>query len=617
MDLNAEILSGLIIFNKYARFLPEKGRRETWSEIVDRNKAMHIKKFPKLQEEIEQAYTLVYEKKVLPSARSLQFAGRPIELFNSRLFNCSYMPANSPEFFSELMFLLLGGSGVGFSVQFHHVEKLPIIIKPRKEKRFIIQDSIIGWSDAVKVLIKAYFTGGSIPCFDFGDIRPKGTPLKTSGGIAPGPEPLKDCLHNIQKILDRKETGDKLSPIEVHDIACFIGDAVLAGGIRRAALISLFSFDDEEMLSAKAGKWYELNSQRGRANNSAVILRHKINKKEFLNFWNRIKNSQSGEPGYFLTNDQNSYGVNPCAEASLREFTFCNLCDINVADVESQEDLNQRAKAAAFIGTLQASYTDFHYLREIWKTNTEKDSLLGVGLTGIATKQVLKLDLEAAANVVKVENARVAKLINIREAARTTVVKPSGTTSLVLGTSSGIHAYHGKYFIRRVRLNKTDSLYNYMVKTFPKLVEDDYFKPTIEAIISIPQRAPDGAVTREESALDLLERTTYIYKNWILPGHRRGHNTHNVSTTVTIKDSEWEEVGEWMWHNRENYTALSTMRFDLGSYVQTPLEEIDEELFNQLTTQLKEIDLTRVDENTDNTNFKEQLACTGGVCEIV
>lgn len=614
-DIATQIMSDIIVYSKYARYIEKEHRRETWSETVDRNKAMHLKKFPTLKDEIEGAYKLVYERKILPSMRSLQFGGKAIELNNSRLYNCCFMPMDNTLAFSELMFLLLSGCGVGYSVQKHHVDKLPELIIPKKEKRFVIGDSIIGWSDAIKVLIKAYFTGNPRPRFDFSDIRPKGMPLKTSGGIAPGPEPLKDCLHNIQKILDRKQTGDKLTPIEVHDINCYIAEAVRSGGIRRAAMIALFSFNDEDMLTSKFGAWSEDNPQRGRANNSAVILRHKIRKEDFKDLWSKIENSKSGEPGFFMSNDQN-WGLNPCAEISLRPFQFCNLVTINVSDVDTQEELELRAKAAAFIATLQASYTDFHYLREIWKKTTEKDALIGVSMTGIASGDVLKLDLKSAAELVKTENARVAKLVDINKAARCTTVKPEGTASLVVGSSSGIHPWHSEYYLRRVRVGKSEPLFKYLNDNHPELLEDDFFKPQTESVVAIPQRAPEEAITRKESALDLLDRVTYVYKNWVLPGHRNGHNTNNVSTTVTIKPDEWEEVGEWMWKHRDEYTALSVLPYDNHTYVQAPFEDTDEGTYNKTLKKLKEINLANVIEVSNHVDFQESLACAGGTCEI-
>ena len=311
-DKTIEVLSEITVFTKYAKFLPAKNRRETWEEIVDRNKEMHIKKYPQLADEITNVYdSFVKPKKVLPSMRSLQFGGKPIELSPNRVFNCAYLPIDDWRAFGEIMFLLLGGTGVGYSVQRHHIENLPEIHKPKKSRRYLVGDSIEGWSDAVKYLMKSYFTGCVKPDFDFRDIRPKGSSLITSGGKAPGPEPLKRCLMNIELMLERKEDGEQLSPIEVHDIVCHIADAVLAGGIRRAALISLFSFDDEEMRTCKFGNWWELNPQRGRSNNSAVILRNKIEKEDFLDLWQKIEASGSGEPGIYFNNDKD-WGTNPC-----------------------------------------------------------------------------------------------------------------------------------------------------------------------------------------------------------------------------------------------------------------------------------------------------------------
>jgi len=618
MELSTSILSDVTVYMKYARFLPREKRRETWQELVTRNKAMHLKRHPHLKDEIEAAYKFVYEKKVLPSMRSMQFAGKPIILNPSRLYNCAFLPMDHPAAFSEVMFLLLSGSGVGYSVQQHHVEKLPQVIKPVKKKRYLIGDSIEGWADSVKVLIKAYFgsNGGRyLPLFDFSDIRPKGARLITSGGKAPGPEPLKDCLHNIQKVLDRKETGDTLTALEVHDINCYIADAVLAGGIRRSAMIALFSFDDEEMLTCKFGNWFELEQQRARANNTAVILRHKIQKEEFMGLWDKIRHSGSGEPGFMFSNDQ-EWGLNPCAEISLRAHQFCNLATINVSDVYEQGELNARARAAATIATLQAGFTDFHYLRDIWKKTTEKEALIGVSMTGIASGGVLKLDMKEAARCVKTENEHIAKETGIKKAARCTTVKPEGTSSLVLGSSSGIHAWHSPYYIRRMRIGKNESIYPYLAMHHSELVDDEYFKPHLQAVIEVPQKAPEGAITREESALNLLHRVTEVYKNWVAPGHRSGHNKNNVSTTVTVKENEWDDVGEWMWEHRGDYTALSILPHTEHVYVQAPFEEIDQERYEQLANHLHKVDLTTVLEFEDDTELQEVLACAGNTCEI-
>jgi ribonucleoside-triphosphate reductase (thioredoxin) len=616
MDLEKKILSDVTIHMKYARYLDELERRENWEELVMRNMKMHIKKFPSLDREIESAYKYVFDKKILPSMRSMQFGGKPIEVSPNRIFNCAYTPVDNYHVFSEAMFLLLGGTGVGFSVQKHHIEKLPEIRRPSKRsRRFLIGDSIEGWSDAVKALIQSYYKGTSRLRFDFSDIRSKGERLVTSGGKAPGPQPLKECLVKIEGMLDEKEDGDQLTPIEVHDIICHIADAVLAGGIRRAALISLFSADDEEMLSAKSGNWWELNPQRGRANNSVVLMRHRIDRSTFMDIWDRVRESGAGEPGFYFSNDKD-WGTNPCCEIGLRPNQFCNLTEVNVSDVDSQEELEERVAAATFIGTLQASYTDFHYLRPIWKRNTEKDALIGVSMTGIASGGVLNLDLTAASLIVKRENRRVAFQIGIRPAARTTCVKPAGTTSLALGTSSGIHAWHNDYYIRRIRVGKSEEIYSFLMSHVPELVEDDKFRSHDTAIIKVPQKAPRGAITRHESALDLLERVKVVSDTWIQGGHQNGHNTHNVSATVSVKETEWDVVGDWMWKNRRCYNGLSVLPHSDHTYVQAPFEDCTKEEYESLMQFVKRIDLDLIKEEQDETNLTGELACAAGACEI-
>lgn len=616
MENSQKILSDVVIFNKYAKFIPELNRRETWEELCERNMVMHIRKFSTLKEEIKRVYKdYVMTKKVLPSMRSMQFAGRPIELNNSRIFNCSYAPVDHPVVFAEAMFLLLGGTGFGYSVQKHHVKQLPVIIGPSdKQRRFLIGDSIEGWADAVKVLFKAYTQGKSDPQFDFRDIRPKGAMLITAGGKAPGPDPLRICLDHLRAILNDAK-GRKLTTIECHDIMCHIADAVLSGGIRRAAMISFFSHDDEEMISCKSGSWWELNPHRGRANNSAVLDRATITESEFKSLWKKVELSCAGEPGVYFTNDVNILS-NPCVEATLRPYSFCNLTEWNASDVWSQEDVNERAKVAAFIGTLQAAYTDFHYLRSIWKRTTEEDALLGVSMTGVASNEVFKYNLEEAALVAKKENERVAKLIGINTAARITLNKPSGTASLVLGCASGIHAWHDKFYIRRMRLGKNEALYQYLKDKVPELLEDCVFKPSLESVLSIPQKAPEGAILRDESAMELLERIKKLSIEWIKPSHNRGVQRHNVSCTVSLKPEEWGDVGEWMWENREVYNGIAVLPYDGGTYIQAPFESCTEEVYNEMMKYVKGIDLSEVQEGDDNTSHTLEVACSGGSCEV-
>ena len=634
MDLGLDALSSITVFSKYAKYIPELKRRETWDEIVNRYTSMMIKKYPKLEEAILAAAVHIREKKVLPSMRALQFAGAAMEVNNARGYNCAYHPVDSLYAFSETMFLLLGGSGVGYSVQKHHVEQLPVITKPGKKRTYLIEDSIMGWADAVKVLMKAYLEGGFMPSFDFRAIRQKGARLITAGGKAPGPEPLKICLAHIQAILDRKQEGENLTPLECHDMLCHIANSVLAGGIRRSAMIALFSHDDEEMITCKYGNWWELNEQRGRANNSAVLERGQVGEEEFNALWKRIEASGSGEPGIYWTNNKD-WGTNPCCEIGLRPYQFCNLCEVNVSDVTSQEELTNRVATAAFFGTLQAGFSDFHYLRPIWAKTTQKDALLGIGMTGIGSGEVLKYDLEVAAHVARTMNSMISALIGTNEAARLTCIKPSGTTSLVLGTASGIHAWHAPYYLRTMRFNKNEDIASYLMVNHPELCEDDVLRPTDTVCVRIPVKAPEGSIFRTESALNTLERVKKFSLEWIKPGHINGDNTHNVSATISINNSrfytiqedksidlfkmqlEWEAVGEWMWENRDVYNGLSVLPYSDHTYKQAPFEDISEEEYNKRISSLHSVDLTKVTELDDTVDFGQVAACSGpNGCEI-
>jgi ribonucleoside-diphosphate reductase alpha chain len=642
MDLGLQALSSITVFSKYAKYIPDKNRRETWDEIVDRYQDMMINKYPLLTEAIVETAKMIREKKILPSMRALQFAGPAAEVNNARIYNCCYLPIDSIHSFSETMFLLLGGTGVGYSVQTHHVEQLPEIKRPTKSRNYLIEDSIMGWADAVKILMKAYLSGGTMPKFDFRAIREKGARLVTAGGKAPGPEPLKLCLTHVQAILDRKHDGEKLTSLECHDIMCHIANSVLAGGIRRSAMICLFDHTDESMITSKYGNWWETNEQRGRANNSAVLLHGEVSKEEFFALWKRVEASGSGEPGLYWSNNKD-WGTNPCVEIALRPYQFCNLCEINVSEVIDQEDLNARVAAAAFFGTLQAGFFNFHYLRPIWAKTTQKDALLGIGMTGIGSGEILKYDLAIAAEVAKAVNQMISAKIGTNEAARITCIKPSGTTSLVLGTASGIHAWHNDYYLRTMRFNKNEDIAMYLMANHPELVEDDVLRPQDTVCVRIPVKAPEGSILRTETAIDTLERVKHFSTNWIGTGHVNGENTHNVSATISIDSTrkyiavnmndgegtkynptedgymdEWEAVGDWMWQNRKFYNGLSVLPYWGGSYQQAPFEDISEEKYNSLIGELKEIDITKIKEISDEVNFSESVACGGGgACELV
>lgn len=662
-DVN-QLLADVTVFNKYAKFIPSQNRRETWSELVTRNMEMHIRKYPKIEGEIRDAYESVYKKRVLPSMRSMQFGGAPIEMANNRIYNCAYMPIDHVDAFSELMFLLLGGTGGGYSVQERHVSKLPKIRGVlESDRKFLVSDTIEGWADTIKVLVEAYTQGKHSPKFDFRDIREKGAALITSGGKAPGPEPLKACVESLTEILVNA-TGRKLTTLEVHDMCCIIADAVLSGGIRRAALISLFDKNDEKMLRSKSGydcevifqtreeeftyfnieykttddqwlhreikvdnrdsytksmieggrcEWYHVEPQRARANNSATLVRGVVGKNEFLQLMVKVKNSGSGEPGIYWTFDPD-WGTNPCCEIALRAFQFCNLCELSAHDIKDQADFNARAKAAAFIGTLQAGYTDFHYLRPIWRETTEKDALIGVGITGIGSNSIDHLNESEAAEVVLLENERVAKLININIAARTTTIKPSGTSSLTLGSSSGVHAWHNDYYIRRMRMGKDEALAKHLQRYLPNMIEQDAHVEN-GLVASFPQKAPKGAMLRTESAEETLKRVRRYNTQWVHKGHRDGVNTHNVSCTISLKDNEWEMCANWMWENRDLYNGISVLPYNGGTYLQAPFEDITKQHYKNLVKDFYALDLTKVEEFDDNTDLSGEAACAAGGCE--
>ena len=625
MELSTEIMSDIITHMKYAKYLPEEHRRETFEEIVTRNKEMHIKKFPHLKNEIDEAYELVYQKKIWPSGRSAQFAGTAIEMSPVRIYNCSALAITDIKAFSEIMYLLLMGTGTGFSIQKHHVRQLPPLkgankpIGRQHKRRFLIQDSIVGWADAVRELMESHFYGEREIDFDFRDIRKKGAPLKTSGGHAPGPEPLRVCLLKVASVLDNavaiRGVGTKLTTLEAYDIICHLADAVLCGGIRRSATIALFSLDDEDMLTCKYGDWWEKNPQRGRANNSVVVDRKLITKDVFDSLWKKVQASGSGEPGIFFTNDIELL-TNPCAEVSLQSFSFCNLSTINATSIVDQEDFNLRAKMASRIATLQAAYTDFYYLRKEWRENAEDEALIGVSITGIADEHFLSLNIKEAAAEVMRENEEFAAKLGINKAARATVIKPEGSSSLMLGTSSGVHAWYAQYYWRRVSVGKDEPIYAYLRDNHPELLEDDYFKPTTMAKIKVPMKAPEGAMLRYESALDTLERVKRMNLEWIQPGHREGANFNNTSCTISVRPEEWKEVGEWMWDNRDSYTGIAVLPYDGGTYTQSPFEECTKEEYDEAVKYLTGIDLTAVYESDDNTNMQGEVACGGGACEI-
>jgi ribonucleoside-diphosphate reductase alpha chain len=577
---------------------------------------MHLQQFPKLSNDITKSFRYVHDLKVMPSMRALQFAGEAVLKNNVRQFNCSYAPIDDTKVFSEALFLLLSGVGFGFSVQKRHISKLPKIKKNPESVRYLVHDSIGGWADALNMLVESYFFGKVRPDFDLSLIRAKGSYLVTTGAKAPGPEPLKIMLKKVEEKLNIA-LGRQLTSLENHDIMCIISDAVLAGGIRRAALISLFDRADMEMLTCKHGTWWEKHPYRARANNSAILPRDKTTREEFELIYEMCKKSGSGEPGIKWTNNED-WGTNPCCEIGLRPTQFCNLTTVNQSNIVDKKDFLGRIQAATIIGTLQASYTDFDYLRPVWQKITEEEALLGVSFTGIADSSGIVTPewLREGALLTKEINEKFARKIGINSAARITAIKPEGTASCVLGSASGIHARHSDFYIRRIRMNKDDALAVYLKNTIPELVEDDKFSSS-GVVVSIPQESPSGSILRHtETAESLFKRAIEYNTNWVREGYRSGDDQHNVSVTISVKENEWDIVKELMWSHKELYNGISLLPFDGGNYEQAPFEDCTKEKYEEMSKLVKNIDLTKVVENEDKTERIEQLACAGGICEL-
>jgi ribonucleoside-diphosphate reductase alpha chain len=616
MNLSNKLLSNLASLRSYAKHLPHAGRRESLTETINRNMSMHLERFPSLSKDILKAYRQVHDLHVMPSMRSLQFGGEAILKNNARIYNCSFVNVTYERVFAEILYLLLCGVGVGFSVQQKHIAQLPPIRKPKEEGVYYAHDNIEGWSECVNQLMCAYFYGGIRPIFNLTNIRPKGSALVTIGAKAPGPEPLRILLGQVEEIL-KQAIGRKLTALECHDIICIIADGVLAGGIRRAALISLFDKDNTSMLTCKHGEWWVKHPYRARANNSAILEYKNTTQEEFNHVFDMCIKSNSGEPGFSWTHNSEQ-GFNPCHEINLNSNQFCNLSTINLTGIKNEKDFHNRVYAAALLGTLQATYTDFPYLSNKWKEVTEKEALLGVSFTGIADANDFSSEesLEQAAKLVLEVNEKYAKKLGINPAARATAIKPEGTSSCVMGSSSGVHARFSKYYLRRVRLNKDDSLAKYFKSICPELIEDDLFSSS-GAVITIPQKSPDNAILREnETAIDLFNRVKKYNLSWVRNGHRTGDNFHNVSCTINYKPEEVEELKKIMWEERLTYSGISLLPFDGGSYQQAPFEACDEETYLKYETLVKDVDFTKAIELEDNTDRIGELACSGGVCEF-
>jgi ribonucleoside-diphosphate reductase alpha chain len=617
-DPGSRLLRDVVFLRTYAETLPN-GKKETIEQTVERVISMHVTKFPHLESEIREAFAQVHAGRSVPSMRCMQFAGYAVSRSEARVFNCSYVPIEAFKDVADTAWLSMNGTGVGFSVQQRHISKLPVISCHDVNEVYSIPDTKEGWADSILALLSNHKAQ-----FDYSKVRKKGELLST-GGTASGPESLQE-LHGHVRLILQNADGRQLKPLEVHDILCHIGELVRCGGVRRTALISLFDHDNEEMLTCKHGEWYVNNKQRQSSNNSAVIDRRDPNYPTHIRkVLKRCFDSQCGEPGIYVTNDLD-IGVNPCAEISLRPRQMCNLSEVNVAACQTEEEFYAAVKSAAIIGTLQASYTNFNYIDPRWKQTCDEDALLGVSLTGQSMNQkLLTADtLRIAAEITKSTNEEWAKKLGINPAARIGCVKPSGTTSVLLGTTSGIHAAHAEYYLRRVRIDTDNPVGKYLANKFGvaepttnSIVERDA-RSSHQIILSVPVANP-GAITKDvESSIDLLERVKHIHQHWIKTSHRHGPNTHNVSVTVEYKQHEIPTIADWMVDNAEVYSGVSFFpRFD-STFVQAPLEAITQEQYNEWVSKFpNDVDLYSIDFTGAEDTRKAEAACAGGACEIV
>ncbi|RDJ35440.1 MAG: hypothetical protein DWQ19_11535 [Crenarchaeota archaeon] len=583
--MSIRALQDYTYYSKYARYNKQEKRRETWNEAVDRVFNMHLAKYPQCEEEIEWVVDLVKQKRVLGSQRALQFGGKPILKKNARLYNCLASYCDRIRFFQECLWLLLCGSGCGFSVQKHHVAKLPAFsnkIKSKGRKVYTIPDTIEGWADSLGILLATYFKHPEFPeweghevIFDFSLIRPAGSSLSSGAGKAPGPEPLKNALEIIRKLLDRcVEDQKRLRPIDAYDIVMHASDAVLSGGVRRSATLCMFSPDDEEMVKAKTGNWFIDNPQRGRSNNSALLVRGETTREQFNELIDSVK--EYGEPGFIWSEDTECL-YNPCVEAGLYGYDefgnsgwqACNLCEINGKKVKCKEDFALAARGAAIVGTLQAGYTDFEYLGEVSERIIRKEALLGVSITGMMDnpdvlfnediqKEMAKLILET--------NEWMAKKIGINPTARATNIKPAGTVSCMLGTASGVHPHHAKRYFRRVQANQLEPIFQRFEKENPLAVEHSVWSANkTDKVITFCIEVPAGGKTKNDlGAVEFLQHVKSTQKNWVEYGTRKKACVqpwlrHSVSNTINVRPDEWDDVAKFIYDNRKWFAGVSLL----------------------------------------------------------
>ena len=620
--------------SRYSRYLDDKGRREHWPETVARYFDFMTKQlktnhnYTLTQELRDELQTAVTNLEVVPSMRSIMTAGDALERQNIAGYNCSYLPIDDPKAFDEAMYILLCGTGVGFSVEQKYVSKLPEIPTELFNSGTIInvKDSKEGWAKALRQVI-ALLYAGEVPKWDVSSVRPAGTRLKTFGGRASGPEPLVDLFKYVVAKF-RGAVGRKLTSLEAHDILCKVGEVVVVGGVRRSAMISLSDLSDDRMAHAKAGNWWDGNGQRALANNSA-IYEVKPDVGKFMREWSSIYESHSGERGIFnryaseLQAAKNGrrelgkeWGTNPCSEIILRPYQFCNLSSVIVRSSDSVDTLRNKVRLATILGTFQSTMTHFPYLRKVWQTNTEEERLLGVSMTGILDNPLLNNPddpylptiLEDFKDVAINTNAEFADAIGINRSAAITAIKPEGTVSQLTGTASGIHPQHSQYFIRRVRSDNKDPLTDFLkAQGFPS--EPCVMKPESTTVFSFPMRVEKGAVLRED-----LNAIKHL-RLWLL--FQRHYCEHKPSVTISVNENEWPEVGAWVWNNFDEITGVSFLPMDGGTYRQAPYESMTEFEYHDMVSKMPVgIDWDKLVEGTDNVEGSQTLACTAGGCEI-
>jgi len=625
-----------IALSRYARWLPEENRREEWSETVNRYldyMSDHLKKKHKFDlsfEMREHLFDYITDLNIMPSMRALMTSGKALDKCHVAGYNCSYLPIDSPRAFDECMYILMCGTGVGFSAERENVDKLPIVNEHFEDSTTVIKvgDSRSGWAKALRELIAMLYVG-QVPEFDVEDVRPAGARLKTFGGRASGPDPLVD-LYRFCISLFKNAAGRRLYPIECHDLMCKIGEVVVVGGVRRSALISLSNLGDDQMRHAKSGQWWETQGHRALANNS-VAYKGKIQMETFMREWLSLVESKSGERGIFnrksaITQAERNgrrktdyeFGCNPCSEIILRPYQFCNLSEVVVREDDDIETLKNKVTMATILGTFQSTLTDFKYLRKIWKDNTEEERLLGVSLTGIMDNKYLNCDNEKLKDILitlketAIEvNKRYAEQLGIPQSTAITCVKPSGTVSQLVDSASGIHARHSKYYIRTVRGDNKDPLTQFMIDSgIPH--EPDVMKPDSTTVFSFPMKSPEGAVTRNDiSAIDQLRMWQTYQEAWC---------EHKPSVTITVKEDEWLEVGDWVYRNFDEISGISFLPHSDHTYAQAPYQEITEKQYKKLDKSMPNVidwSLLQNFEKEDNTTGNKELACVAGVCEIV